>query len=58
MKTKVICGRKPATGDGKTKKTLNSWAGNRGVVVSSRGRRSSMIIVALKLIARKLRAKE
>ncbi|MBV8099750.1 MAG: hypothetical protein JOZ31_11380 [Verrucomicrobia bacterium] len=58
MKTKVICGRKPTLGDGKTKARVNSWDGNRGVIVSRPKRRSSLILLGLQLIARKIRAKE
>jgi hypothetical protein len=44
-------------GQGKTK-TRNSGHGNRGVIVSRARRRSSLILIALQLIARKIRTKE
>jgi hypothetical protein len=58
MKTKVICGRSPVIGEGKTKTKTNSRVGNHGVILSPTGRSSSLILVALQLIARKIRAKE
>src|SRR5580700_1349667 len=58
MKTKVICGRNPVMGEGKTKTRINSGGGNRGVILSPAGRSGSLILVALQLIARKIRAKE
>jgi hypothetical protein len=58
MKTKVICGRSSVMGAGKTKSRISSRDGNRGVVLNPTGRASSLILVALQLIARKIRAKE
>jgi len=58
MKTKVICGRSPVMGEGKTKTRINSRDGNRDAILSPTGRSSSLILVALQLIARKIRAKE
>jgi hypothetical protein len=58
MKTKVICGRKPTLGDGKTKRGLKSWDWNRGVVVGPARRRNSLILAALRLIARKFEQKD
>src|SRR5258708_3316789 len=42
MKAKVICGRKPTTGEGKTKIRINSWHVNSGLIVSPTGRRSKL----------------
>jgi hypothetical protein len=59
MKTKVICGRRPLIGEGKTKKRINSRDRNRGAIISPAGRRSSnLIFAALHLVAEKIRAKE
>jgi hypothetical protein len=58
MKAKVICGRKPTIGVEKTTTRINSGRRNRGAVVSPTGRRSNFILVALQLIARKIRAKD
>ncbi|MFY9985869.1 MAG: hypothetical protein WAK31_13980 [Chthoniobacterales bacterium] len=58
MKTKVICGRTPTAREGKTKTRINAGQGNRGVIISPPGRRSNLILMALQLIARKIRAKE
>jgi hypothetical protein len=58
MKTKVICGRNPTSGVKKTKTRINSRQWNHGVMVSPARRRSSLILIALQLIARKIRAKE
>jgi hypothetical protein len=55
MKTKVICGRTPYIKEGKTRK--NSWGDKPGALVRPTGRRS-LILNALELIARKVRAKE
>jgi hypothetical protein len=58
MKTKVICGGNPTTGVKKTKTRIDFRHWNRGVMVSPARRRSSLILIALQLIARKIRAKE
>jgi hypothetical protein len=57
MKTKVICGGNPTAGVKKTKTRINSRHWNHGVMVSPARRRSSLILIALQLIARKIRAK-
>ena len=58
MKTKVICGERPTTGEKKTRARINPWQGNSGVVVGSGRRRPSLILAALQLLTRKIRAKE
>jgi hypothetical protein len=58
MKSKVICGGNPNTGVKKTKTRMESRQWNHGVMVSPARRRSSLILMALQLIARKIRAKE
>jgi hypothetical protein len=58
MKTKVICGRSPILGVGRSKTSINSWNENGGVVVRPSGRRNSLVLAALRLIARKIRDKE
>jgi hypothetical protein len=37
MKSKVIFGRKPATGEKKPMARINTWHVNRGVIVSPTG---------------------
>jgi hypothetical protein len=58
MKTKVICGGRPTNREKKTRTRIDPWQGNSGVVVGSAGRRSSLILIALQLIARKIRGEE
>ena len=58
MKNKVICGRKPTIGVEKTKTRIKSVHGNRGVIASPTGRRSSLLLIALQLVARKIRARQ
>jgi hypothetical protein len=55
MKTKVICGRTTYIKEGKTR--MNSWDDKSGAIIRPAGRRS-LILNALQLIARKVRAKE
>lgn len=58
MKTKVICGRGPFMGEGKTKTRTDFRDGNRSVILGPTGRSGNLILVALQLIARKIRAKD
>jgi hypothetical protein len=58
MKTKVICGRKPNIREAKTKTRVNAWDWNRGAIVSPARRGAGLILVTLRLIARKIGAKE
>jgi hypothetical protein len=58
MKTKVICGGRPTNREKKTRTRIDPWQGNRGVVVGPARRRRSLILAALQLLARKIRAKE
>jgi hypothetical protein len=57
MKTQVICGRKPFIGEAKRKTTISSKDRNCGAIVKPTGRRSISMLVALQLIAQKIRAK-
>ena len=57
MKSKVICGREPILGAGKTRRKSNSWDRGRSAIVSP-GRRTNLILAALQLVARKIRSKE
>jgi hypothetical protein len=58
MKTKVICGRSPILGEGKRKTRVNFRNENGGVVVRPSRRRDSLVLAALRLIARRIRDKE
>jgi len=58
MKAKVICGGRPAIREKQTRTRINPWRGNSGVVVGPGRRRRSLILAALQLLARKIRAKE